>query len=100
MNDYADIADIYDSNGYLLSYGDGIVDFTDYAFLASQWLWDANDPNTWATNMAIPRGSEFYSQQREKFFAKYGAKRLEGKAVTGNAVDNKIVLGRKEREVA
>jgi len=46
-NDYADIADIYDVNGNLVSYGDGAVDYNDLSLFSGEWLWDANDPNTW-----------------------------------------------------
>jgi hypothetical protein len=47
LNDYADIHDIYDEGGNLISYGDGKVDYEDLGNFCAEWLWDANDPNTW-----------------------------------------------------
>jgi hypothetical protein len=47
-NDYADIANIYDENGNLVSYGDGKVDFVDFAIFSGEWLYNADDPNTWS----------------------------------------------------
>jgi hypothetical protein len=63
----------------------------------SNWLWDVNDPNTFSKSIStpkiIPQNSDFYNQQRQSFFAKYGPKRLEGKVIEGK-------LERKEREAA
>src|SRR3989338_6460428 len=48
LNDYADIApETYDGSGVLTSYGDGTVDYQDLGAFCEEWLWDANDPNTW-----------------------------------------------------
>ena len=44
---YADLTDAYDVNGVMTSYGDGAVDYKDLSLFVDEWLWDANDPNSW-----------------------------------------------------
>ena len=44
---YADMSDEHDPNGVMTSYGNGSVDNNDLAIFQSEYLWDANDPNTW-----------------------------------------------------
>ena len=47
FNDYADIENLYDSNGVMSAYGDGVVDYNDLGCFIDEYLWNANDPNTW-----------------------------------------------------
>ena len=84
-NDYADLMDTYDETGTLIKYGDGTVNADDLMIFTEEYLWDSNDSNSWSkdANPVIPQKSDFYEQQRQKFFAEYGPKnndkRLEGK---------------------
>lgn len=49
LDDYADIGPNIDSNadGKFEIYGDGTVDMNDSSIFINEWLWDADDPNTW-----------------------------------------------------
>jgi len=47
LGDYADIENLYDAEGRMISYGDGTVDMNDVAYFMCEWLWNVQDPNTW-----------------------------------------------------
>ena len=47
LEDYADIENFYDANGVMVSYGNGTADANDRSLFMSEWLWDADDANTW-----------------------------------------------------
>jgi hypothetical protein len=40
-------SDVNDLDAYSDINRNGIVDFNDLSLFSGEWLWDANDPNTW-----------------------------------------------------